>query len=557
MPDPVTFNPNLQTLLGQLKGAPKAPNVALPTTDPNPSVAKTAFEAPIDFLMGGLGIKGMGEGDSLASGMGMGAATLMGGPGFYSRLTRAMEGLPNAVSVGKAAAIAKNLASPEEAAARGLPEFLASQGDPATKIPKQAILDHLTGHPLNVEAKTLSTNPQYETRVDPPRNQAEYQQMVDAHEAPQYGQYTLPGGTNYSETLFHLPDHPAQFQSHAHDTPNIVAWSRQNERLTDTGVPVKHIEEIQSDWGQQGKEFGYGAQPPEAKQATRDAYAAAHEALAVKSDEARDAIKPYFGDRPPYNTYSPNGLTLSVGHAAQMAETPEEAANFRRLESELNDAHLRYAEANHRMTTTAQEIPDQPFKGDSWANLPLKQAVWDVANSPDLKGLTLTKPETQIARWPDESNQAGMQQYYGQTYPNQLRKILAPFGGTVEDAAVQLAPTPRNMRFDPMLPSQNHPAGPPNTIAGEVIDNGQAIAHTYPPIDIGNSVIGMERSREVRAQARQLGEQIKAQSRAVPTEPVWGWFPSDEQKAAIVKRGFSLLGLAGLLAQPPPEQKGP
>ncbi len=138
--------------------------------------------------------------------------------------------------------------------------------------------------------------------------------------APKYSQYTLPGGENYRENLYTLPNKAPEiakpkeleamdarlgelndiitnntpgtpvrdkalqeradlqyqaskinqtyqksveaaqkpaYQSSHYDEPNIIAHTRVNDRMTPEGEKVLHAEEIQSDWHQAGREKGY------------------------------------------------------------------------------------------------------------------------------------------------------------------------------------------------------------------------------------------------------------------------------------------------------------
>jgi predicted RNA methylase len=98
----------------------------------------------------------------------------------------------------------------------------------------------------------------------------------------QFERYTLPGGTDYREVLLTLPkkaksyqdfkaagmsDAEAQraanatfeqdYQSSHFPEPNIIAHMRLKDRTTPDGRRVLHIEEIQSDWHQAGRDRGY------------------------------------------------------------------------------------------------------------------------------------------------------------------------------------------------------------------------------------------------------------------------------------------------------------
>lgn len=106
------------------------------------------------------------------------------------------------------------------------------------------------------------------------------QQWEDTERDPEgatgtkFSQYTLPGGENYRELLLTLPapkneygGHSGiQFSSSHFDEPNILAHVRFNERTDADGKRVLFIEEIQSDWAQQGKRRGFTT-PEEASKA--------------------------------------------------------------------------------------------------------------------------------------------------------------------------------------------------------------------------------------------------------------------------------------------------
>lgn len=74
---------------------------------------------------------------------------------------------------------------------------------------------------------------------------------------PVYEEYKLDGGENYREILFRLPN--------AEDTPHSPHWEQDDTlahtRLQDfvdaEGKKVLFVEEVQSDWHQEGREHGY------------------------------------------------------------------------------------------------------------------------------------------------------------------------------------------------------------------------------------------------------------------------------------------------------------
>jgi hypothetical protein len=79
----------------------------------------------------------------------------------------------------------------------------------------------------------------------------------------QHDFYTLPGGENYREILLQHPNPQNKFagaSGHFAGAPNILASVRAKDRVGPNGEKILHIDELQSDWHQQGREHGY--RPP-------------------------------------------------------------------------------------------------------------------------------------------------------------------------------------------------------------------------------------------------------------------------------------------------------
>jgi hypothetical protein len=77
-----------------------------------------------------------------------------------------------------------------------------------------------------------------------------------------YENYTVPGGENYRETVLKRPDvppgeRPEFSHSHWQGIENPVVHVRKKDRVSDSGGRLLHLEELQSDWAQQGRERGF------------------------------------------------------------------------------------------------------------------------------------------------------------------------------------------------------------------------------------------------------------------------------------------------------------
>jgi hypothetical protein len=88
-------------------------------------------------------------------------------------------------------------------------------------------------------------------------------------EHTKYGQYTLPGGTNYREVLLQKrgeePESGEAYESPHFDEPNILAHLRLKDRVDTSGKKTLFMEEAQSDWAHDAT--------PEAREQQRQDYA--------------------------------------------------------------------------------------------------------------------------------------------------------------------------------------------------------------------------------------------------------------------------------------------
>jgi len=87
----------------------------------------------------------------------------------------------------------------------------------------------------------------------------------ETHPMSKYNKWTLPGGEDYREIVIQekpqLWSQSSKFESsHYPEATNPVAHLRVNHRDDINGNPTLFIEELQSDWGQAGKKYGFSKQ---------------------------------------------------------------------------------------------------------------------------------------------------------------------------------------------------------------------------------------------------------------------------------------------------------
>lgn len=203
---------------------------------------------------------------------------------------------------------------------------------------------------------------------------------------PQYEDWALPGGDNYREVLLTLPKKgltdrerdqmmwieanarrgeisakdAAQLEalkrkqqqgaqdyqsSHWQDHPNVLAHMRLSDRRGPNGEKILHVDEVQSDWHQQGRKEGYKTQ----------------------EDNDREARRKELGEK------------IRRGEATTS-------------EMDESDALMRAANQSSRMA-----VPDAPFK-KNWHELALKHVLGEAARG-GYHGIAITPGDVQADRY--------------------------------------------------------------------------------------------------------------------------------------------------------------
>ena len=218
---------------------------------------------------------------------------------YYSPLTRAVEGIKQETALASQwrAMIEKAPGvKPDELAATGVLDYLQAVGG---KVKKSDLLDYLSDNAVTVQ-DVMRTSPQmavseaeaiaakYDYTIDEEYGETAFLnedgESVDFDDLPQqmqddlaksssglvkYEKYTLPGGKNYRELLITLPSgNDGNYKSSHWDEKNILAHVRFDERTDADGKKVLFINEIQSDWGQEGKKKGFA--PKDSRAPTDD-----------------------------------------------------------------------------------------------------------------------------------------------------------------------------------------------------------------------------------------------------------------------------------------------
>ena len=269
-------------------------------------------------------------------------------------------------------------------------------------------------------------------------------------DAAHHEDYTLPGGSNYREILLQHPkgNFPG-VEAHFGDTPNILASIRVKDRIVPgemgytlrnkksglkgqhygteeeaqaaiQGYPenlrpmlgvvpsqgpakkVLHIEEIQSDWHQQGREKGYATKEHEAQLAAARKQAEEaefqHKQLKRDLDKSKDwstsLSKRLESDHPDFAVGTPRRAEAEEGVRFHNEKIMDLMPQVMKAE----DASRRAFEEHNRLfKESSSRVPEAPFK-KNWHELTLKRMIQHAAEN-GYDQIAITPGEEQAKRY--------------------------------------------------------------------------------------------------------------------------------------------------------------
>lgn len=236
-----------------------------------------------------------------------------------------------------------------------------------------------------------------------------------------YTGYTLEGGENYREVLLTLPqEKPAsEYKSSHWDETNIVAHLRINERTLPNGERVMFIEEVQSDWAQEGKKEGFFT---ENQKENREEYAndaLRYGELIKKNNKEREILKNNKELVASVSVMNESGITSWTGiedfgkentvftNGNNIPRVKEDLVDYKDLPKEYRDAYEKRKKITSEYHKTSEEInsleskygtvlndfgddilkqpddlldagsvPDMPYKKtDQWVGMAMRRAM--------------------------------------------------------------------------------------------------------------------------------------------------------------------------------------
>ena len=219
----------------------------------------------------------------------------------------------------------------------------------------------------------------------PSREDAE--SHIENHEIDENGthheNFKLPGGQNYQEHLYkYEPEGQETFvanRNHFGGEPNVLASARTVDRKTPEGKKILHVEEIQSDWHQKGREKGYKDVDPE---------------KGDHLDEQREQIKQKFDEL--------NKHRWDLWGRAK--REPDATPEFLRLMEEANsitpileEMHSQVENIKKQILIQDQGVPNAPFK-KNWEEMVSKDLIKHAIDN-GYDGIALTNGKDQADRY--------------------------------------------------------------------------------------------------------------------------------------------------------------
>lgn len=264
-----------------------------------------------------------------------------------------------------------------------------------------------------------------------------------------YASYQTPGGKSYRELLITIPAREEEedvgpaggantnnsrsragsrnYASSHWPEPNIVVHLRFNERQLD-GKKTLFVEEVQSDWHQEGRKKGYDKDTSAIDEqiATLNKLEAEYRALADAYENAKKENNKAQNIDVSFDE-DPIGWKQNRNRKAEAAAM--EGAALQKLQSFIDDHDLRGALSPEEMIQQQKTfikrsgIPDAPFKS-SWPLLGMKRAItWAAQNG--FEQVAWAGGQIQNERYPNENRaESGMTGFYDKILPSTMKKFL-------------------------------------------------------------------------------------------------------------------------------------
>ena len=272
------------------------------------------------------------------------------------------------------------------------------------------------------------------------RNRGEIESISYQAETPEakWSQYKIDGGENYRELLFKLPNathsNTAMTGHWGEGAKGILAHARLQD-FEVAGKKMLFIEEIQSDWHNEGGKRGYST--PETQK------------LVDEFNEVREKRRPYHDKVSPviqavcdklgigyagiyHDLLSKDWNTLTYFDEFAKYLSEEDITNLK-VDSDLYKQHMAIRDKLNAMGANVSAVPDAPFKDGKYTEFVLKRLL-RMAAEEGYDSIGWTTAKTQDERWANTmphkegGGKSGFLKAYTIEYDQDIPKFLKKYG---------------------------------------------------------------------------------------------------------------------------------
>jgi hypothetical protein len=215
-----------------------------------------------------------------------------------------------------------------------------------------------------------------------------------------FADYQLDNGQNYRELL--LIVNPRSYPGHdftdAQDShwsePNVLLHMRVQDRTTTDGKPMLYVDEMQSDWHQQGNEFGYFDKEN----------VEAREKIVQEERAETEKFRKFQEEYDDYNEKIKQELKQKIKEETgaelswyEITDKVKDDPQRKVLDQRWKDQLAKLEDVRKKLLSFENQLPDAPYK-DNWHELGVKRILaYAAKNGYDRVGFSASP--AQIKRW--------------------------------------------------------------------------------------------------------------------------------------------------------------
>ena len=415
-------------------------------------------------------------------------------PVFYSQMQRLVEGI-KMDKMGASSVVnflkGKGIRH-DEIKWSGIEAFLEGK----KSVTKQELLDFLAGSQLEI-----------------------LEQMSDDEEETRWSEYTLDGGSNYRELVFVMPN--SSYSNRAmrvhwgQDAEGVLAHARIQDFTTPDGKRMLFVEELQSDWHNEGHAKGYSTEEYE-------------EAKAVYDRLAEDYHKKHRA----FNQYV---------RSSEFRSDPDDVSKkkFDWLRNKMETAEKRMLDAERDLESLKEkgmgDTPNAPFS-DTYHEYVMKRLI-RMAAEEGYDSIGWTPANIQVDRWSEEFAE-GYRIEYDQDIPKFLRKYGKRWGATVGHDSILMGTDPTTYYTEDGKAIDIYDWK--QSIRDRFVAQGMSVGQA------GNLVRFREDSGTVIAYHYKTGEEFGRIEKQIPRMSVWSMDITDSMQESVLYEGQTMFQKKGV-----------